>query len=131
MRARQHYERSALVELAANEYETNGTVFPDWEIVFRFYRAVHLIEAYFAGKTPPVVGSVAHRDRERKMRELPELSVKRNLMVAYKGLKDRSEQVRYDPQFRARKSDVEEARANLRTVVSVLDAKVKRQNEGA
>lgn len=130
MKARQHYERSNLVDRAAEEFAVSGNVFPDWEIVLRFYRAVHLIEAYFAGKSPPVVNSQRHYDRLNKMRQLPELGGKRPFMTAYKALQDLSEQVRYDPQFRAGANDMERARASLRMVVSVLDAKVKQQAEG-
>ena len=131
MRGRLHYERSSLVERAANEYAETGKVFPDWEVVFYFYQAVHLIEAYFASKQPPIANSGAHSDRLNTMRRLPELASKANFMAAYRGLQQLSEQVRYDPAFRVDPDDVDMARASLRTVISVLDAKVKRLTAGA
>lgn len=131
MRAQLHYDRSKLCNDGASAYAASSPKFPDWEVVFRFYCAVHLIEAYFTGKSPPVAASKDHGERKKTMRALPELGKNPRFLAAYSALYDIAFQVRYDPEYRTTRADLDKANRDLAIVVSVLDAKVKRQIEVA
>lgn len=84
-----------------------------------------------AGKSPPVAASKDHGERKRTIMKLPELGKNRRFVAAYSALYDMAYQIRYDPAYRTTAADMAKANQDLATVVSVLDAKVKRQIEGA
>lgn len=119
---RNHYERSKLDRALADRYQTTlGKDFPDWEIVIRFYSALHLLQAYLITKNVRFHAS-KHSERGKALMASPEL---RNMRTAYRMLQDVSEQVRYDAGFTARPEDVETARENLEQVSRILVPKLK------
>lgn len=95
----------------------------DWSIVLRFYVALHVLQAYLITKSLRFEAK-RHGDRLRAIRDSPELCS--NFEKAYRRLQDVSEQVRYDPGFMARETDVKQSDSDLQTVHSFLDAKIAR-----
>lgn len=117
-----HYDRSLCDEATANELcakmSGNG-----WEIVIRFYSALHLTQAYMVTKNIRFEAS-RHNERWQAINASPELTKGKRFPMAYGMLQSVSEQVRYDPGFIARPKHFQDARDNLRTVQSFLNAKV-------
>jgi hypothetical protein len=102
---------------------TLGASAEDWLVVIRFYIALHTLQAYLITKNVRFEAK-RHGERLRAIRESPELRV--HVEKAYRRLQDVSEQVRYDPGFRARPLDLQQSESDLRTVHLVLDAKISR-----
>lgn len=122
--SRDHYERRKFNRELAESYRARlGDDHPDWEIVIRFYAALHLVQAYLITKDPRFHAS-KHSDRWRAIHASPEL---RGIRKAYRMLQDVSEQVRYEPGFSTRDTHIETARANLTRVADVVLPKLRRQ----
>jgi hypothetical protein len=92
-----------------------------WEIVVRFYAALHLLEAYMLTKGTRFE-AVRHEDRKAAIRKSPEL--RPQFSTAWQRLKDVSEQVRYEAGFRPREQDFENTRRDLEMVHRFIRAKV-------
>jgi len=120
--ASQFYERWKLHCEIANECATKLPSAADWEIVFRFYACVHLVEGYLHTKSPKF-WSADHAKRRRRFTEAPEI---RSAEAAYTDLKDLSEQVRYDPGYRAPTEAFAHAKTWAAKVESVVKPKLER-----
>lgn len=123
-----HHVRWQRLRSLAEEYAKVMANFADWEIVVRFYSALHLVQAYFCTKNQRFEAA-RHAERWSAIRASPELTKSKSFMVAYRQLQDVSEQVRYDAGFVARSEDVATARTNLGHVESMLRGKVERTLE--
>ena len=121
--ARSHRERSRCDADFALEL-AKRSVRSGWEIVVRFYAALHQTQAYLLTKNHRFQAK-RHDERWKAIRASPELA-KGRFPSAYKWLQDVSEQVRYDAGFVARPKDFESAEQNQIIVHSVLDAKLTR-----
>lgn len=66
-----------------------------WEIVFRFYASLHLVEGYMRTKAERF-WSERHETRTKALRDSPEV---KNARAPYRDLEDLSQDVRYDPGF--------------------------------
>jgi hypothetical protein len=100
-----------------------GVSVDDWAIVMRFYVALHTLQAYLITKDVRFEAK-RHGERLRAIRESPELRV--HFEKAYRRLQDVSEQVRYDPGFKARPVDLQQSQSDLGTVHTLLDTKIAR-----
>ena len=96
---------------------------PDWSIVLKFYAAMHLTQGYLASKSAVRFDAKSHAERERAIKESPELG--RRFAQHYKALKALSENVRYEPEFQPRGQDFEAAESGLLTVESFLKNRLR------
>src|SRR5690606_29674190 len=81
--SRDHYERWKINRELAERYRIQlGDDFPDWEIVIRFYAALHLVQAFLITKDHRFHAS-KHSDRMHALRRSPELN---NMIRAYRML---------------------------------------------
>jgi hypothetical protein len=94
-----------------------------WTIVFRFYAALHLTQAYLLAKGIPRFEASSHAERDRAIRDATELT--RRFSCDYRDLKNLSESVRYDPDFVATPNDHQNAQAWLGVVESIVKPKLK------
>jgi hypothetical protein len=116
-----YYQRflrlETLADRSAKILEADG----DWEIVFRFYACVHLVEGYMRTKIDRF-WSDKHENRTRALKESPEL---KDARVAYRDLQDLSEDVRYDPGFVAEETHYGNAKAWAAKVSSIVRSKLE------
>jgi hypothetical protein len=98
-----------------------------WCIVVNFYAALHLVDAYLNTKDPPIQPQ-SHTERERRMREFPELHGAKayRFSQAYKRLDNHGRQVRYDMEYKVDQSEIADSVSDLATVRSYLGSKVVR-----
>src|SRR3990172_6737505 len=101
--ANSHRERSRADARFAGELSRRDPR-ADWELVVRFYAALHLTQAYLLTKRHRFEAK-RHKEREDAIRASPELTKGNRFPLAYKWLQDVSEQVRYDAGFKARAED--------------------------
>lgn len=94
-----------------------------WEIVVRFYAALHLTQGYLLTKGSRFHAR-HHTERSLAIRSSPEL--RDPFSRAYHRLRDLSEQVRYDPTFMARAEDFSAAVRDLDAVRTALLPKLQR-----
>ena len=87
---------------------------PDWEIVIRFYAALHFIETYFEIFDPPAPAN--HFQREGRLNNTLELAKIPSFCRDYRRLWDLSKQVRYDSTFKATAAHLQTARAKLSAI---------------
>lgn len=99
----------------------------DWEIVFRFYAAVHLVEGYLRTKDP-AFWAENHEQRRRRFAEAPEM---KSAKAPYVNLEDLSKQVRYDPAYVAPAKAFVDAKAWATKVESVLGTKLEAKLKSA
>jgi hypothetical protein len=95
-------------------------------IVFAFYAALHLVQAYLLTKGERFL-SDNHGARRAAMRGAPEL---RPLLSVYALLQARSEGVRYNPTFIATEATRDGARQHLGRVESVVKGKLGAKGVG-
>jgi hypothetical protein len=95
-----------------------------WEIVVRFYAALHLTQGYLVTKDYRFHAG-RHADRSAAIRRSPEL--REPFPRAYNRLRDLSEQVRYDPEFMARPQDFAAAARDLDSVRRIVLPKLERK----
>jgi len=98
----------------------------EWEIVVRFYAALHLVQAYLVDKGldgPPE----NHGQRSKAIRDNTELSQGRGraFRTVFDRLKSVSEQVRYDAGFTATTADIEKSRTDLATADAFIRPKLR------
>jgi hypothetical protein len=124
MTAAAHLERSRYHRGLADEFAPAHPRFPDWEIVIRFYAAVHLLQAYLLTKNARFHVET-HADRFRAIDASPELVKNRNFRRAYSLLRDLSERVRYDAGFVTAPLHIDAARVHLELVERVLVPKIE------
>jgi len=94
----------------------------DWEIVLRFYGALHLVEGFMRTK-PDRFWSESHEARGLKLRG--ELETRR-AAGPYRNLLDLSKDVRYDPRFAPTERDFANAKQWASTLESFFKAKLER-----
>jgi hypothetical protein len=93
----------------------------DWEIVFRFYALVHLVEGYLRTKERKFWAE-SHVERAQRFRDAPEIGRARG---PYRNLEDLSKQVRYDPGYQPGASDFTNAKAWAKSVENVVARKLE------
>lgn len=120
--ASSHRERSRADARFADELSVRDPR-TDWELVVRFYAALHLTQAYLLTKHHRFEAK-RHDERWRAIKDSPELAKGNRFPVAYKWLQDVSEQVRYDAGFKPRAEDFFSAAKKQALVSSFLDAKL-------
>jgi hypothetical protein len=94
-----------------------------WEIVFVFYAAMNLAQAYLETKDGERFEAAAHWQRKKALKLCPEL--RPPFLRVYEDLRDLSEQVRYDPGYQSRPADHNAARDLLGKVESFIVSKLK------
>ena len=111
-------------DLAAT-YRARFQDHPDWEIVLRFYSAVHLTQAYLLTKNARF-NAIDHAGRWKAIQGATELTsgAGARFKPSYKKLKEVSEQVRYDAGFAARPQELADCRANLAMVENIVKPKI-------
>ncbi|RYE91987.1 MAG: hypothetical protein EOO75_07680 [Myxococcales bacterium] len=102
--------------------ERPAGVEPGMLVVWSFYSALHLVQAYLVLKGERFAAS-SHGQRRAALRSAPEL---RPLRASYALLQDASEQVRYEPAFVATEQTRDSALDALRRVESVLRGPLER-----
>lgn len=117
-----HRKRSADHAASADKLKASGGV-QEWEIVIRFYAALRLLDAYLAAKD---IHAMTHSERSRLVASNKELSEGRGqrFKVAYKRLREVSEQVRYQGVFVATQQHLDACRIDLGLVISFLKTKL-------
>lgn len=95
----------------------------DWEIVFRFYAMLHLVEGYQRTKHDRF-WSNDHAERRRNLKGSPEIKDARD---AYFDLQDLSEDVRYNPTYTPPHGAFEDAKKWVSKVESVVGPKLQRK----
>lgn len=95
----------------------------------RFYSALRLLDAYLAAKG---IRAETHSERSRLVSQNSELSEGKGqrFKVAYKRLREVSEQIRYQAAFSAAQQHLDWSRADLSLVVSFLNPKVESAMKG-
>lgn len=96
-----------------------------WSCVARFYAALHLMNAYLVEKSNVRLkpGATEHKERKAAMAQCPEL---RDAPDKYRRLKDLSELVRYNIDFKYTEDDREDAIAWLDKIVAIVEPKLKK-----
>jgi hypothetical protein len=96
-----------------------------WSCVVRFYAALHLMTAYLVDKRNVRFNpaSTEHEGRKNAMSQCPEL---RDAPSRYRDLKDLSQSVRYNAEFKCSDEDREDAVAWLKKIVAIVEPKLKR-----
>lgn len=95
-----------------------------WEIVVRFYAALHLTQGYLVTKDARFHAR-HHAERALAIRSSPEL--RESFSRAYHRLRNLSEQVRYDPEFEPRAVDFAASGRDLDAVRRLLFVKLQRR----
>lgn len=118
-----HRKRSANHAKSADDLASLGGV-REWEIVMRFYSALRLVDAFFAIKEVP---ADSHPTRWLAIKANRELSEGRGqqFKMAYKRLREVSEDVRYGASFSAGQQHIESCRADLTRVLGFLNPKIE------
>lgn len=124
MTPQEHLARALYNAALAAEYGRALPKYPDWEVVVRFYAALHFVQGYFMTKNERFEAK-RHDQREQAIRSSPELTKNPKFHLAYRRLQHVSEQVRYDPGFVAQQQHVEQARTDLTIVESVVRTKLE------
>jgi uncharacterized protein (UPF0332 family) len=96
---------------------------PTWSIVFRFYAAIHLMQAYLLAKGDARFDASSHMERLMAIKKCTELG--RRFEEQYKDLKARSESVRYDPDYAPRAEDYKSSENCLSVIESFLIKKLR------
>ena len=107
----------ALADRSASVLEGDA----DWEIVFRFYASMHLVEGLMRTKDSRF-WSDKHETRRGALKGSPEV---RGALAPYLDLQDLSENVRYDPGFIVDETHFEKAKQWATKVESVVRAKLE------
>ena len=94
-----------------------------WEIVFRFYSALHLMEGYLRAKGDDWA-STDHGKRKQQIKAAPELK-QGDAAKRFFDLQDMSVQVRYEPDFSASDEDFKNAREWATRISNVVAPKLK------
>jgi hypothetical protein len=94
----------------------------DWEIVFRFYAVVHLVDGYLRTKEARFWPD-SHAKRAQSLKAAPELAKAR---APYFDLKDMSEDVRYNAGYQPGAADFAKAKAWAKSVETVVAGKLER-----
>lgn len=89
-------------------------------VIFAFYAALHLAQAYLLTKGERFVAE-NHGARRAALKRAPEL---RPMLASYELLQARSESVRYDPRFVTTETDATEARQLVGRIEMVLRGKL-------
>jgi len=124
---REHFTRWGTDADREMRYEKSSSRDPDWLIVFLFYSALHLTQAYLATKSLRFTAE-DHGSRWTAIRSSPELGPR--FRDAYKALKSLSESVRYSPWFVARAQDLTDAKRHHDLVSQFLRSRVERWLSG-
>ena len=123
---REHFARWRSTAALVGAYrKALSSTFPDWELVFRFYAAVHIAQAYLLTKGERYEAS-NHRERWEALKACPELVRTPRFLASYKMLREISEQVRYVPAFVPRPEDYDEASKSQDLVERTLGYRVQR-----
>lgn len=122
--AREHRARSARDRDFADDLSSRDPR-TDWELVVCFYAALHLTQAYLLTKDQRFEAK-RHDERRKAIKASPELTRGNRFPLAYRWLQDVSEQVRYDPGFRAQLTHFTAAHDKLSIVRSFLEGKLTR-----
>lgn len=117
-----HCQRWQWCRERADQYSSAFSADHDWTIVFRFYAALHLTHGYLLTKGNLALDIKSHGDRKAAIKRCPELN--NRFRAHYDDLRDLSEQVRYDPTFRAKPEDHKRAQDQLGVVESFLKSKL-------
>lgn len=108
--------------LADKSASALGRDHADWEIVFRFYACVHLVEGLMRTKAERF-WSDSHEKRKKAMKSSTEL---RRATEAYLDLQDLSRDVRYDPGFSIKDSHFDRAKRLAEQVEKIIGPKLNR-----
>lgn len=126
-RVRRCRERAVAFAQKADALEA-GAQSEEWEIVVRFYAALHLVDAYFETKDSIKPKPANHFERGGAIRNSAELcqasappAQRNRFRNAYKRLHEMSEQVRYDAAYAASATDFRTARADFSTIRAFLN----------
>jgi len=113
-----HWERGDATKKLADTFQSAMAATPDWEIVLRFYAALHFVQTYFEIHEPPA--PVSHGQRDAKINNNLELATMPDFCRNYRRLWELSKQVRYDATFRAAPRDLKAAREKMSAIESAL-----------